>query len=138
MFNSVNTDAVMEYWKHVMNFGALLFQLLSEAFGLNSEILKKIDCLRSFRFELSEALGLRVLHKDHWVDGTGNRDGPRISVACFFSSNLFPNSTVYEPIKELLSDENPAKYRDTTIPEYTAGYLAGGFNGKSHLSKFRI
>ncbi|CAF2041323.1 unnamed protein product [Brassica napus] len=137
----------MEYWKHVMNFGALLFQLLSEAFGLNSEILKKIDCLRSFRFELSEALGLRVLHKDHWVDvtpihgalvGTGNRDGPRISVACFFSSNLFPNSTVYEPIKELLSDENPAKYRDTTIPEYTAGYLAGGFNGKSHLSKFRI
>ncbi|CAG7861735.1 unnamed protein product, partial [Brassica rapa] len=60
----------MEYWKHVMNFGALLFQLLSEAFGLNSEILKKIDCLRSFRFELSEALGLQVLHKDYWVDVT--------------------------------------------------------------------
>lgn len=67
-----------------------------------------------------------------------NIDGPRISVACFFSSSLFPNDTVYEPIKELLSDESPAKYRGITIPEYTAGYLASGFDGKSHLSKYRI
>ncbi|XP_018456094.1 1-aminocyclopropane-1-carboxylate oxidase homolog 10 isoform X1 [Raphanus sativus] len=190
-------DAVMEYSKHVMDFGALLFQLLSEALGLNSEILRKIDCLKglfmlchyfppcpqpdltlgiskhtdnSFLTLLvqDQIGGLQVLHKDYWVDVTpihgalvvnigdfmqlitndkfssaehrvrANRDGPRISVACFFSSNLFPNSTVYEPIKELLSDENPAKYRYMTIPKYTAGYLAGGFNGKSHLSTFRI
>ncbi|CAN7091319.1 unnamed protein product [Brassica rapa subsp. narinosa] len=65
----------MEYWKHVMDFGALLFQLLSEALGLNSEILKKIDYLKGFKHTNNSFLILLlqdqiVLHKDYWVDVT--------------------------------------------------------------------
>ena len=67
-----------------------------------------------------------------------NRAGPRISVAGFFSTNMLPNSTVYGPIKELLSEENPPKYKDFTLEEYNKGYFEKGLDGTSHLSKFKI
>ncbi|XP_010455146.1 PREDICTED: 1-aminocyclopropane-1-carboxylate oxidase homolog 12 [Camelina sativa] len=112
--------------------------------------------------------GLQILHQDSWVDVSphpgalvinigdflqlitndkfvsvehrvlANRKGPRISVASFFSSSVRENSTVYGPMKELVSEENPPKYRDTTIIEYSKGLFQKGLDGTSHLSNLKI
>ncbi|ESQ36251.1 hypothetical protein EUTSA_v10009355mg [Eutrema salsugineum] len=112
--------------------------------------------------------GLQVLHDQYWVDVPpvpgalvvnvgdllqlitndkfisvehrvlANGAGPRISVACFFSSYLMPNPRVYGPIKELLSQQNPPKYRDTTITEYANFYRSKGFDGTSGLLYLKI
>ncbi|EOA27365.1 hypothetical protein CARUB_v10023479mg [Capsella rubella] len=112
--------------------------------------------------------GLQILHQDSWVDVSplpgalvinigdflqlitndkfvsvehrvlANRKGPRVSVASFFSSSIRPNSRVYGPMKELVSEENPPKYRDTTITEYSKGFFQKGLDGTSLLSNFRI
>ncbi|TMW95744.1 hypothetical protein EJD97_008393 [Solanum chilense] len=112
--------------------------------------------------------GLQVLHRNHWVDVPptpgalvvniadllqlisndkfksvehrvlANRVGPRISIACFFSTFFLAASRLYGPIKELLSEENPSKYRETTIQEYAAYFTAKGLDGTSALQHFRL
>ncbi|KAH0916833.1 hypothetical protein HID58_031279 [Brassica napus] len=112
--------------------------------------------------------GLQIHHQDHWVDVTpipgalvinigdflqlitndnfisaehrvlSNRNETRISVASFFSTSMLPNATVYGPIKELLSEENPPKYREFTLEEYTKGYFKKGLDGTSYLSNFKL
>uniref|UniRef100_A0A0D3B2M8 Fe2OG dioxygenase domain-containing protein n=2 Tax=Brassica oleracea var. oleracea TaxID=109376 RepID=A0A0D3B2M8_BRAOL len=190
-------DAMIEYTKHVMSLGDLLFELLSEALGLKSETLKSMDCLKSLLMicnyyppcpqpDLTMGIsqhsdnsfltillqdnigGLQILHQDSWVDVSpipgalvinmgdflqlitndkfvsanhrvpANREGPRVSIASFFSSSALPNSTLYGPMKELVSEENPPKYKDITIKEYTEGYFEKGLDGTSYLSNIRI
>ncbi|KAK6145968.1 hypothetical protein DH2020_019837 [Rehmannia glutinosa] len=111
--------------------------------------------------------GLQVLHQNQWVDvppvpGSlvinigdvlqlitndkfksvehrvlANNVGPRVSVASFFGKEG-PSSKVYAPIKELLSEDNPAKYRATTSKEYIGYYRAKGLDGKSTLLHFKL
>ncbi|KNA14546.1 hypothetical protein SOVF_106500 [Spinacia oleracea] len=92
--------------------------------------------------------GLQVLHQNQWVhvppvEGSlivmigdmlqvisndmfrsaehrvlANRKGPRLSAACFLYPNSRNNNRKYEPIQELLSDKNPAVYKEISQIEY--------------------
>ncbi|KAJ4812266.1 2-oxoglutarate (2OG) and Fe(II)-dependent oxygenase superfamily protein [Rhynchospora pubera] len=65
--------------------------------------------------------------------------GPRVSVACFFSTHFHPASTrLYGPIKELLSDRDPPLYRQTLVRDFIAYYYYRGLDGKSAIEHFRV
>ncbi|KAM7260264.1 hypothetical protein ACFE04_016005 [Oxalis oulophora] len=67
--------------------------------------------------------------------------GPRISAVCFFRTEANNSSNrLYGPVEELLSDENPAVYRDTTVKDYLSQYYSRGMHaqGTSALSYFKI
>lgn len=67
-----------------------------------------------------------------------NDVGPRISVACFFSPSVEASSKPFGPIKELLNEDNPPKYRETTFAEYEAFFVAKGLDGTSALAPYKI
>lgn len=100
--------------------------------------------------------GLQVLHENRWVDVSpvpgalvinigdllqlitndkfksvehrvvANRVGPRVSVASFVSTSLQPSTKLYGPIKDLVSEDNPPKYRETTVQGYVSYSLGRG------------
>ncbi|KAI3839784.1 hypothetical protein MKW98_010089 [Papaver atlanticum] len=68
-----------------------------------------------------------------------NLENPRVSVACFFhGTHLEQPSRMYGPIKELLSESDHPKYRETTIHQYLTHFQAKGLDGKSALDIFKI
>ncbi|KAL2334627.1 hypothetical protein Fmac_015840 [Flemingia macrophylla] len=65
-----------------------------------------------------------------------SQKGPRVSVACFFTLDNYPSARMYGPIKELLSEDNPPLYRDTTLQDFNAHYYSKGLDGHSSLKHF--
>ncbi|KAL2325755.1 hypothetical protein Fmac_024813 [Flemingia macrophylla] len=185
---SVCSDILLDYSSQVMKLGTILFELLSEALGLNSSYLADMCCnvgvyafghyypscpepeltLGSIKHAdvnfitvlLQDHIGgLQILHQDTWVDVTpipgallisndifksaqhrvlSSSVGPRISLAYFFSQAFLPTSRTYGPIKELLSEDNPAKYREFTIPEFEAHYRRKCMKGTTPLLHFKV
>uniref|UniRef100_A0A1J3ER66 Putative 2-oxoacid dependent dioxygenase n=1 Tax=Noccaea caerulescens TaxID=107243 RepID=A0A1J3ER66_NOCCA len=111
--------------------------------------------------------GLQVLHDGYWIDVPPNPGSLivnvgdllqllsndkfvsvehrilanrakelRISVGAFFV-HPSPGSRLYGPIKELLSEENPPKYRDTHV-QLSNHYVARSLDGNSSLRHLRI
>ncbi|KAM0030524.1 putative deacetoxyvindoline 4-hydroxylase [Helianthus debilis subsp. tardiflorus] len=85
---------------------------------------------------------LQLITNDKFVSSqhkvVTNKVGPRVSLASFFTTGHIQTLKVYGPITELLSEDNPAKYRDITVKEYLDYYRAKGLDGTSALLHFMI
>ncbi|MCL7025196.1 hypothetical protein MKW94_004875 [Papaver nudicaule] len=68
-----------------------------------------------------------------------NLKNPQVSVACFFDGSYLEKPTrEYGPIKELLTEIDRPKYRETTSYEYVTHSYEIGLKGKSTLTMFKI
>ncbi|KAK9153145.1 hypothetical protein Sjap_000625 [Stephania japonica] len=103
--------------------------------------------------------GLQVLHQSQWIDVPpvhggllisndrfkssehrvlANHVGPRTSAAYLFTTNILSSTRILAPIKELLSEENPPLYRETSVKEYALHFNKKGLDGTSALTHFRL
>ena len=64
--------------------------------------------------------------------------GPRISVACFFTPSMNAAAKPFGPIKELVSKDKPAVYRDFMFEEYFQYYKTKAARVESALEYYRI
>ncbi|ERN14044.1 hypothetical protein AMTRI_Chr01g133500 [Amborella trichopoda] len=74
---------------------------------------------------------------EHRVLANPSKD-PRISVAIFYSPGKRDDSTFYGPIEELLSPQNPPKYRNFTMTEYLGTFFNKGLKRNSLLDHFKL
>ncbi|KAL5702339.1 hypothetical protein ACHQM5_027568 [Ranunculus cassubicifolius] len=104
--------------------------------------------------------GLQVLHQEQWVDVNpipgalvinigdllqilsndklksvehrvlSKKVGPRVSVACFLTTRFDVDTKPYGPMKELISEDSGAVYREISNKEYIENFFNQGVEGK--------
>ncbi|GKV53084.1 hypothetical protein SLEP1_g59630 [Rubroshorea leprosula] len=144
----LNNDGLLTSWL----LGTMNEEALSLVVGCDttSQIWRKFkgtyDSLAAIRkpvddldkvFQLSRVIGTRDQPYNLAVVLT-EQAGPRISMVCFFKQLTENASRLYGPIKELLSDENPPIYKETSVKEYLPLYYSKGLDGTSSLSHFKL
>ncbi|CAI0430152.1 unnamed protein product [Linum tenue] len=84
--------------------------------------------------------GLQVLHRNCWVDVPPMSQGaePRVSAISFFGIGYTLNARLYGPVEELLSEDNPPKYKKTTIKDLVAHAYKQGLDGTSFLQHLKL
>ncbi|CAA2987346.1 1-aminocyclopropane-1-carboxylate oxidase homolog 1-like [Olea europaea subsp. europaea] len=79
----------------------------------------------------------QVLAPSLVASGFANHEGPRLSAAYFFSTSLAPSTKLYGPNNESISEDNPLKYRETTVLEYVSDAYAKALDIKfNHFSLY--
>ncbi|KAK9905425.1 hypothetical protein M0R45_000149 [Rubus argutus] len=66
-----------------------------------------------------------------------NHEGPRVSIACFFTLHFYPSTRLYGPIHDLLSEDHPPVYRETSVQDFLAYHYGKGLGGNSVLTHFK-
>ncbi|CAL4941036.1 unnamed protein product [Urochloa decumbens] len=66
------------------------------------------------------------------------REEARVSIALFFNPGKSGESDFYGPLPELVSKENPAKYRNFTIPEFLETFFSRELASKVLLEHFIV
>ncbi|CAN1151781.1 1-aminocyclopropane-1-carboxylate oxidase homolog 1 [Linum perenne] len=190
-------EIVPKYTSEMNKLGDLLFQLLSEGLGLESNHLKDMGCPEAVGYafhyyppcpqpELAlgcvhhtdidfltvilqdQVGGLQVLHHNSWIDVPyipgalvvnigdmlqlisndkfisalhrvkAQKVGPRVSNATFFGHGSSKFTRLYGPIKELVSEKNPPKYKEITIRDFYRASYEKGVDGTSILPRLKL
>ncbi|KAL0414346.1 UNVERIFIED_CONTAM: 1-aminocyclopropane-1-carboxylate oxidase3 [Sesamum radiatum] len=89
-----------------------------------------------------DCLSLQLISNDRFTSAEhrvlANNVRSRVSVACFFRGDLDKPDELCGPIQDLLSEDNPPKYRATSVKEYLNHYNIKGLDGTSALLHFRV
>ncbi|GMI72036.1 hypothetical protein like AT1G06620 [Hibiscus trionum] len=112
--------------------------------------------------------GLQVLHEGQWFDvrptrgglvinigdllqvlsndkfksvkhrAIANCVGPRITVPCFFSGHATLLEKPFGPIKELISESNPPRYKEFLLKDYVAKFLSSSLDNKPPIDYYKL
>ncbi|KAL3840927.1 hypothetical protein ACJIZ3_025518 [Penstemon smallii] len=191
-------DIMFEYTEHVTKVGNTVYELLSEALGLEPGHLKEIGCVDTVNIvgnyypacpepELAFGItshvdygllaillqdnvgGLQFLYQHQWIDvpvvsggliinvgdfiqlitndklksvrhrALANKESARISVATFMTPGPIDNTRLYGPIKELITEDEPAIYKHTTFKDFLTSYYTPNVDGTTaNLKDFKL
>ncbi|VAI72738.1 unnamed protein product [Triticum turgidum subsp. durum] len=67
-----------------------------------------------------------------------SREEARVSIAVFFNPGKRGDSVFYGPLPELVSSENPAKYRSFTMSEFFGAFFKRDLASKALLDNFKL